>query len=111
MKQFLNLQATDLFISMQMQIQNSDAVTLITVNGNNFSPTNKLDLELPLLQPIDITVKHRGSYVSSLIFDGWQSRPEYGIETPGIWIFTTSQQLFYHWHHQVTGQGWLLKPF
>jgi hypothetical protein len=72
--------------------------------------TVSLQTQLPLLEPIAVQVDHQGAYVSSLIIDNWQARPQWGQELQGRWQFDTELQPFYQWHHVITGQGWLLQP-
>jgi hypothetical protein len=115
MNNFYELLATDLTIALELLITVHSGNVEIVINNQPQLAQQTANgvmvcVTLPLLQPIDVNVRHQGAYVSSMLLDGWQARPQYGIEHPGLWQFTTNEQLFYHWKHQATGQGWLLRP-
>lgn len=113
MKNFLELLATDFSIDIELVAEPRSAELSVWLNGDciysqSAVQTVKLKTNVPLLRPLEIRV--RGAYVSSLKFDGWESRPEHGQELPGEWQFSTQGLPFYQWQHHATGQGWLLKP-
>jgi hypothetical protein len=118
MKNFFELLATrpDRYINIEISVALRELQTvLITVNGcsvlNYWSDTGTIwQGRVPLTEPMDITVAHQSAYVDSLLIDGWQARPQWGTEHPGLWQFSTQGQPFYQWQHRVTGQGWLLIP-
>jgi hypothetical protein len=116
MSKFFDLQATDFSIKITMTIEPLSAGSVqIWLNQQciHDSDTNQI-LEVstnsPLLKPIEIIVKHQGSYVSSLKLDDWEARPQHGEEQLGAWKFNTGGMAFYVWKHHATGQGWLLEP-
>lgn len=116
MKNFSELLATDYTIDILLTVENvKPCAVKICINGSIlFDAYSSGDIvishAIPLLEPVDIEVHHNGAYVKSLKFDSWESRPQYGIENPGLWKFSTQGLVFYQWKHHSTGQGWLLEP-
>lgn len=116
MKNFLQLQATDLFIDISMVVEPQAAGTIeiwlnkLCIYSKSLLQPVQMRTSVPVLTPIEIEVKHQGAYVSSLKFDGWETRPQWGEEHPGVWKFSTDGKVLYTWKHHVTGQGWLLQP-
>lgn len=115
MKNFYELLATELTISLDMLIAGHDNNIEITINNHSHCAHQTAQglavwAALPLLEPIDICVYHRAAHVSSLLFDGWQARPHWGQQYFDHWQFSTNNQPFYLWKHHATGQGWLLSP-
>lgn len=118
MKNFSELLATqtETYIDIEISVVLCELqAVLISVNGcsvlNCWSNTGtKWKGQVPLTSPIDIAVTHQSAYVDSLLIDGWQARPQWGTENPGLWQFSTQGQPFYQWQHHATGQGWLLIP-
>lgn len=114
MNNFLDLQVIDPVILVTMSLTSSQGIAEVTV-GNNiiFQGTIidniKLAFDIPLLDNVSIKVSHTNVYLESLQFDGWEARPEYGCEINKVFVFETEQP-FYLWLHNATGQGWLLEP-
>ena len=116
MKNFLDLLATNYTINILLTVENVRPCNVkICINGlilfNAYSDSDIfIEHKIPLLEPVDIEVHHNGAYVKSLTFDSWESRPQHGMENPGLWKFSTQGLVFYRWKHHSTGQGWLLEP-
>ena len=112
MKNFSELLATNfsIYITCLVESENLDQVTVLVNDRQLSSCGQRFCCKIDLLDPIDIKVLHAGAYVKSLKFDGWECRPQYGEETPGLWKFSTNGLAFYQWQHHATGQGWLLNP-
>jgi hypothetical protein len=116
MKNFSELLATDFQIDIAIQVRPKHAASAVKIVINDkiiFDQVTQqailLEHSVPLLDPVRVLIFHNDAYVESLKFDGWESRPEYGTEGPGLWSFETHKP-FYHWHHHATGLGWLLTP-
>ena len=116
MNNFSELLVTDFTIDIIMVVQPKSISSAVKIVINNqciydgmIQQSTAFNHSVPLLAPINISVFHNDAYVKSLKFDDWESRPQYGTEGVGIWSFETHKP-FYHWQHQVTGQGWLLTP-
>ncbi len=116
MKNFLELLATNLSVDIDLVVTPTATVpTQVMINGtciydSRMKRTTDFHYSVPLLEPIEITVRHSGATVPSLKFDGWESRPVHGQEAIGVWRFTTNGLPFYQWQHNATAQGWLLEP-
>lgn len=112
MKTFLDLLATNLSVHVDLLVESADpCLVTICVNDQQLRSNDlQFAFKIAVLTPIDIRVHHTGAYVKSLKFDGWECRPQYGQETPGLWKFNTNGLPFYQWQHHATGQGWLLNP-
>lgn len=114
MKNFSELLATEFYIDIELTAEpkTSDAVSVwlngVCVYSESVTEPVTFRTAVPLLAPLEIQVQ--GAYVSSLQFDGWESRPEHGQELPSEWQFSTQGLPFYQWQHHATGQGWLLQP-
>jgi hypothetical protein len=116
MKNFSELLDTDFHIDIAIQVRPKHAASAVKIVINDqiiidqvIQQVILLEYSVPLLAPIKVLVFHDNAYVESLKFDGWESRPEYGTEGPGLWSFETHKP-FYPWHHHATGLGWLLTP-
>jgi len=88
MKNFLDLLATDLTI---------DIVVVANDQIDQYS--------VPLLEPIKIAV---AGNLTELTIDGFDAIP-FAWHQDNVWHFEIDQP-FYQWRHQITGQGWLLRP-
>ena len=116
MKNFLELLATNLSVDIDLVVTPTATVpTQVMINGtciydSRMKRTTDFHYSVPLLEPIEITVRHSGATVPSLKFDGWESRPVHGQDATGVWRFTTDGLSFYQWQHHATAQGWLLTP-
>jgi hypothetical protein len=116
MKTFLELLDTqfDIIIEIKIKLSKQQQIRL-AVNDkvevdNMFDQSFSWQGSIDLISPVSIIIDHHDAYVESLEFDGWQARPQWGIELPHQWVFNTSGLSFYQWKHSATGQGWLLKP-
>lgn len=116
MKTFLDLLATNFAVDIDMTVcPRHAALVEVIVNGkciynNEMKHATEFHYPVPLLTPIDISIFHHGVDVTSLEFDGWQARPQWGQDSMGVWRFSTGQLPFYQWKHHATAQGWLLQP-
>lgn len=116
MNNYFDLLATDYQIDLAITLHlDQPGAVKVFVNDQVITDqvtqgTLSLTASVGLLTPVNLRVEHSGAYVSSLKFDGWETRPQWGQELPGMWQFTTHNQPFYLWQHQATGQGWLLTP-
>lgn len=116
MKNFSELLATNLSVDIDMTVVPTAQESLqVIINGrciynNVMQHSTDFHYTVPLLEPIEIVVTHSGATVSSLKFDGWESRPVHGQDFTGMWRFTTDGLPFYQWRHHATAQGWLLLP-
>lgn len=106
------------------------------VYHNRLSFPVSASIEVPVLDPIEIEIgmsnKQYNEYaetavvIRSVCIDDFEIVPNYthlaqyqnerNIDSPtsylgfnGVWRLSTVEP-FYRWHHQVTGQGWLLEP-
>lgn len=79
--------------------------------------TQTFELELPLMDPIDLSVQiyrhHPDAVVLSLSIDGYEVLPKHQhlanpptdyIDFNTEWSFKIPN--FYPWYHAITGQGW-----
>lgn len=116
MKNFLELLATNLAVDIDITVEPTVLGSIqVIINDrciydNTMHRNTDLHYTVPLLEPIEIVVTHSGATVSSLKFDGWESRPVHGQDFTGMWRFTTDGLPFYQWQHHATAQGWLLLP-
>ena len=116
MKNFLELLATNLSVDIDLVVvPTATGPTQVVINGTciyNSPMQHSTDFHysVPLLEPIEITVRHSGATVPSLKFDEWESRPVHGQDEIGMWRFTTDGLPFYQWWHHANAQGWLLEP-
>lgn len=80
--------------------------------------TQKFELDLPLMDPIDLTVQiyrhHPDAVVLTLSIDDYDILPKHQhLATPptdyidfnSVWSFKIPN--FYPWYHTITGQGWI----
>lgn len=88
MKTFCELLATDVCLNIE-----------ITVDGEIKK------YQAPLLEPIQIRTQGN---LTQLTIDGFDVMPYVWFQDH-TWHFEIEHP-FYQWQHQVTGQGWLLKP-
>jgi hypothetical protein len=115
MNNYLDLLGTDFKISIEMVLESAVGHAEVTVNNSVIyvgavNGTVSIVHVVPLLEPIKIQVCHRGVYLASLKFDGWEARPQHAWEIDGV--FTLDTQLpFYQWQHTAAAHGWLLKPY
>jgi hypothetical protein len=115
MKNFSDLLATNFVIRIDLVLDaRSSGPVQVVINTDiiyDDTMTSLINLHhtVDLLEPIDITISHRGAYLKSLQFDGWEARPQHAQEIDGVWRFQTSIP-FYQWKHHATSQGWLLTP-
>jgi hypothetical protein len=116
MKNFSELLATNLAVDIDLTVVPvAPGPVEVVINGKCvyhgvMQRSTKFHYPVPVLEPIEITVFHSGATVTSLCFDGWESRPQHGSDAMGVWRFTSDSIPFYQWKHHATGQGWLLKP-
>lgn len=115
MNSYLDLLDTDHKIQMQLTLESASGHAHVIINGQSIyhgAVVGSVDIvhTIPLLEPIVLCVTHDNVYLSSLIIDGWQARPQYAWEVNGVFTLETKLP-FYQWHHQVSGQGWLLRPY
>lgn len=114
MNNYLDLLDTDLGINIEIVLESIDGHAQVLVNDTvvyNDSVTGTVNLchTVPLLQPITLEVQHRGVYLRSLKFDGWEARPQHAWEINNVFCLDTKVP-FYQWQHAATAQGWLLTP-
>jgi hypothetical protein len=114
MNNYLDLLDTDLEISIELVLKSTDGHAQVLINGvviynGNVTGTVNLCHTVPVLHPIALEVHHRGVYLDSLKFDGWESRPQYAWEINNVFCLDTKVP-FYQWQHTATAQGWLLTP-
>ena len=77
------------------------------------------ELDLPLLDPIELSVQiyrhHPDAVILSLFIDGYEILPKHQhLATPpteyidfnSTWTFKIPN--FYPWYHEITGQGWIV---
>lgn len=116
MKNFLELLATDLSVDIDLVVVPAAAgpaqvvINSKCIYNSRMQHSADFHYSVPLLEPIEITVRHTGASVPSLKFDGWEIRPMHGQDAIGVWQFTTDGLPFYQWRHHATAQGWLLEP-
>ena len=116
MKNFLELLATNLSVDIDLVVvPTAMGPAEVVINGkciynSDMQHSTDFHYSVPLLEPIEITVRHSGATVPSLKFDGWELRPVHGRDAIGVWRFTTDGLPFYQWQHHATAQGWLLEP-
>lgn len=129
MKNYSDLQVTDLLLSIEIKtIGNPEYCVL--VNGHEYHK----EIKLPLLEPIIIEVElynkvYTLEYETAVIIerlsidnidiipnythladytnDHNNNNPTNYLGFNGKWTLTINRP-FYHWLHQVQGQGWLL---
>jgi hypothetical protein len=114
MNNYLDLLDTDLKISIEMVLESADGHAEVTVNNcvvyaGSVMGTATITHSIPLLEPVQIQVRHQGAYLASLILDGWEARPQHAWEINGVFTLDT-KVAFYQWQHHATAQGWLLTP-
>ena len=89
-----------------------------TLYEDTIKEVQTFELELPLVDPIDLSVQiyrnHPDAVVLALNIDGYEILPKYRhLATPPTdyvdfnttWTFKISN--FYPWYHNITGQGWI----
>ena len=89
-----------------------------TLYEDTIKETQTFDLDLPLTDPIDLSVQiyrhHPDAVVLALTIDGYEILPKYQhLATPPTdyvdfnttWTFKIPS--FYPWYHGITGQGWI----
>lgn len=89
-----------------------------TLYEDTIKETQTFDLDLPLTDPIDLSVEiyrhHPDAVIVSLIIDDYEILPTYQhlaipptnyLDKNGTWTFKIPS--FYPWYHELTGQGWI----
>ena len=89
-----------------------------TLYEDTIKEAQTFDLDLPLTDPIDLSVQiyrhHPDAVVLALTIDGYEILPKYQhLATPPTdyvdfnttWTFKIPS--FYPWYHGITGQGWI----
>ena len=90
-----------------------------TIFENTISAKTKIVYQLPLEEPIDISIKidrqHPDAIIVFLNIDNNEILPKYlyladpptnYLDQSGIWSFKIPS--FYPWLHHITGQGWIV---
>jgi hypothetical protein len=90
-----------------------------TIFENTISVKTKIVYQLPLEEPIDISIKidrqHPDAIIVFLNIDNNEILPKYlcladpptnYLDQSGIWSFKIPS--FYPWLHHITGQGWIV---
>lgn len=90
-----------------------------TLYEDTIKEPQTFDLDIPLTDPIDLSVKicrhHPDAVVLSLTVDDYEILPTYQhLATPptdyvdfnATWTFKIPN--FYPWYHSITGQGWIV---
>jgi hypothetical protein len=85
---------------------------------DNITQAQTFDIELPLTDPIDLTVQiyrhHPDAVVLNLSIDEHEILPKYQhlanpptdyVDFNEIWTLNIPN--FYPWYHEITGQGWI----
>ena len=89
-----------------------------TLYEDTIKEVQTFELELPLVDPIDLSVQiyrnHPDAVVLALNIDDYEILPKYQhLATPptGYVDFNTTWTFkipnFYPWYHDITGQGWI----
>ena len=124
MKNFLELQDTnsELAVSIRLKIH-GNVRYYASINSSPFINTVDATLRLHsaivfIIQLQDFTVGEGGIEIEEFSVNGLEILPKYlhladpptnYIDEYGLWRFAIPAP-FYSWYHEITGQGWLLKP-
>lgn len=115
MKNFSELLDTraDLELVVELSSLSDQSWCTVLINHQTIDmiePLNSvlLSYRLDLLQPLDLTLTGPIT-VKRITVDGFDLWPEYGW-SDAVGQHVQIRQPFYQWLHDVTGQGWLLKP-
>lgn len=114
MSTFLELLATDSTLAVKIEFTASQPeLVKILINGcqhlcHTVVGTQSVATQVPLLDPISIEISGQVT-VNSVTVDDFEMWPTFGWQQQDCKKIHVGQP-FYRWHHQVTGQGWLLEP-